>query len=395
MENFVRRCFLLLLLVSCIEGAKSQSWNSIVWNKGTIDLKISDTQASGSEFNSGFLVFSQPAVIRNTISDELGLYLLEFDTSGNLIKHSQAWLRSDMVITDVKNRKFRLLAKGLTANAINSDRVSKHIMLSTGSEAQTLIKQKEDAHEKAASSVFATTNTYQNPLYMAHRGYSVDAPENSIPAFIHAGQKNAWAIETDLRFTKDSVVVCIHDATLDSRYNGTGKVSDYTYQELLEMKIAVGNNLNSYADDELRIPTLEEYLNICKAYGAIAFIELKEDASDEIVAAAKKLGMEGRYIVSSSKIEFLIHFRSLSNEVVHHINMKPTSSFLNALVLMGNASTGFNRYDPSGADKELIEKCHFLGLRVCFRGVDTAEYAKKCIDGGLDFLPSNTMPELK
>jgi len=189
-------------------------------------------------------------------------------------------------------------------------------------------------------------------------------------------------------------VVCVHDETIDSRYNGTGKVSDYTYAELREMKIVIGNNIDAYSDEELRVPTLEQYFEICKEYNSVAFIELKDDVAKEVIDVANKTGMTGRYIASSTNIDILTHFRSLSDEVIHHINMKPASSYLNDLRLMGNASTSFDLYDPNGKDKEIIDKCHSIGLKVCFRAVDTPKYAKECIDAGLDFLPSNTITEI-
>lgn len=385
------KCFLLVFLVSFSGVIMAKNTDSIVWNQGTIDITTLKYKSDSCQLTSDFMAFSAPVVICNHNPEGLALYLFEYDSKDNFIKSSNIWIRNNLILENVSDRKFRLLVKALSSNVIDPDIVSENIILKTGREAHKEIMQRKKEFEKAARRVFTNSNTYQTPLYIAHRGYTVDAPENSIPSFIHAGQKGAWAIETDLHFTKDSVVVCIHNENVDSKYNGTGKVSDYTYKELLEMKIDAGNNISQYSDKELRIPTLEQYLNICKTYGCVAFIELKDDASEEVFAAAKKLGMKGRYIVSSLNIDMLAHFRGLSNEMIHHINMKPTSSYLDALVLMGNSSTGFDLRDPSGADKKMIEKCHSLGLKVCFRAVDTAEYAKKCIDGGLDFLPSNTM----
>ena len=56
------------------------------------------------------------------------------------------------------------------------------------------------------------SNSIEYPLLVAHRGYIVAGPQNSIPSFIGAGKMGFWGIETDLRITKDKVVVCMHEA---------------------------------------------------------------------------------------------------------------------------------------------------------------------------------------
>ena len=53
------------------------------------------------------------------------------------------------------------------------------------------------------------------PLIMAHRGDAVHAPENTFAAFGLALERGAQLLETDLWFTRDRVLVCHHDRTLD------------------------------------------------------------------------------------------------------------------------------------------------------------------------------------
>ena len=59
---------------------------------------------------------------------------------------------------------------------------------------------------------------------MAHRGFTPMAPQNSIAAFLEAGRRGFWGIETDVRMTADGHLVCVHDATVDSLYLGSGAV---------------------------------------------------------------------------------------------------------------------------------------------------------------------------
>lgn len=93
------------------------------------------------------------------------------------------------------------------------------------------------------------------PLVSGHRGgREQNAPENSIASFENTLIHTPAFFEIDPRLTKDSVIVVMHDATLERTTTGKGKVSDYTWAELqqLNLKDASGN-VTKY-----HIPTLAE-----------------------------------------------------------------------------------------------------------------------------------------
>ena len=69
----------------------------------------------------------------------------------------------------------------------------------------------------------------------AHRGASAYAPENTKVAFEKAIELKANGIELDLQKTKDGKIVIFHDDYIDKKSNGSGKIEEYTYQELLEL----------------------------------------------------------------------------------------------------------------------------------------------------------------
>lgn len=99
------------------------------------------------------------------------------------------------------------------------------------------------------------------PFICAHRGGSRETfPENCIATFENTLSKVHAMIEVDPRYTKDSLIVLMHDPTLDRTTNGTGRVSDYTYEELkaLRLKDPEGNITGH------RIPTLDETLEWAK-----------------------------------------------------------------------------------------------------------------------------------
>jgi glycerophosphoryl diester phosphodiesterase len=94
-------------------------------------------------------------------------------------------------------------------------------------------------------------------LIAGHRGGMVKGfPENSIATFENTLRHTPAFFEIDPRLTKDSVMVLMHDATLDRTTTGKGKLLDYTYAELKQFRLkdAEGNVT------DFPIPTLSEVI---------------------------------------------------------------------------------------------------------------------------------------
>lgn len=112
--------------------------------------------------------------------------------------------------------------------------------------------------------------TTPDRLYVAgHRGNSEKYPENTIEAFREAIINGADMVETDVRLTKDRVLVLMHDETVDRTTNASGKVNSFTYDEL--------KNVNAGTAEYFQpIPTFEELLKVLKHTDATLNLEFKE-----------------------------------------------------------------------------------------------------------------------
>ena len=98
----------------------------------------------------------------------------------------------------------------------------------------------------------------QTAKISAHRGGGdlKGYPENCIESFAYLAKNLPVIIECDIDLTKDSVLVMMHDATLDRTTTGTGKLIDRTYAELAPFRLEDNmGNVTPY-----KIPTLEEVL---------------------------------------------------------------------------------------------------------------------------------------
>ncbi|TDH28654.1 glycerophosphodiester phosphodiesterase family protein [Segetibacter sp. 3557_3] len=95
------------------------------------------------------------------------------------------------------------------------------------------------------------------PLVSGHRGGTTKGfPENCIPTFENTLRYTPAFFEIDPRLTKDSVIVLLHDATLDRTTNGKGKLADYTYEQLKQFRLKDPQGNVS----EFKIPTLDEVI---------------------------------------------------------------------------------------------------------------------------------------
>ena len=94
-------------------------------------------------------------------------------------------------------------------------------------------------YRPAGSMMLADDDHLPYPRVCAHRGFNSIAPENSMPAYGAAVALGAEEIEFDIWSTKDGELVSCHDNTLDRVSDGTGKIGDYTFEELLAFDFGV------------------------------------------------------------------------------------------------------------------------------------------------------------
>ncbi|MEM1381080.1 MAG: glycerophosphodiester phosphodiesterase family protein [Pseudomonadota bacterium] len=99
------------------------------------------------------------------------------------------------------------------------------------------------------------------PLVSAHRGGPAPGyPENSLEAFARTLAQVPALIETDVRQTKDGILVLFHDDDLDEKTNGQGPLAEKTYTELQKLRLRDPRGMLTDA----AIPTLDEALRMLR-----------------------------------------------------------------------------------------------------------------------------------
>jgi glycerophosphoryl diester phosphodiesterase len=155
------------------------------------------------------------------------------------------------------------------------------------------------------------------PLVIAHRGASADAPENTIAAFELALEQGADGIEIDVHLSKDDHPIVIHDFTLERTTDGVGPIRNHTVSELKRLD---GGGWRGRLFRGQRIQTLEEVLE--RFRGRTRFwIELKGGSDlysgieERVVSLIEIYEVLDRALVQSFDHEALRRIRTLNREV--------------------------------------------------------------------------------
>ena len=221
---------------------------------------------------------------------------------------------------------------------------------------------------------------------IAHRGYAVHAPQNSLEAFEAAGKLGYWAIETDVHKSKDGVLVCNHDATVDHMFNGSGEIRAMSWAQLSELRFREENKNGSKRDEGM--PTFRQYLEICQRHHAVPFIETKTTDVAEVLEQAFEYFEPEQVVLSSVNMEHLRLARMVSERVfLHHIFSDETS--IKELARMKPAGVSLNYPDLDAFDSRWVDVVHGYGLKLCLRAGDSKEKVERMKALGLDYVPTN------
>jgi len=141
----------------------------------------------------------------------------------------------------------------------------------------------------------------RHPIVCCHRGgASVFGPENTLHSYRRAVHEHKVdLLEIDVRVSRDGQLLILHDDTLDRTTNGTGRVEDYTLEELKKFDAAV--NYDELRGKGITIPTLHEVLDeFSSVEGLLFFFDFKSSAAiPGAIEAVKSRGLERRVMMGA------------------------------------------------------------------------------------------------
>lgn len=245
-----------------------------------------------------------------------------------------------------------------------------------------LSKYLSDGHEQKSD--LQVTNKGNYCKMIAHRGYSNIAPENTLPAYKMAGKYGFYGAEADVYETKDGYYVLMHDETVDRTTTGSGLISELTLEQIKELRVDFGANVSKYPD--LKVPRLEEFLNVCKDYGLVPVIEIKNiNYPSVFIDLIKKYGLENKCIVISFNTRLLENIRNLNREINIQALMDLTPNNIDYCKRYNfDIDTSYRE-----VTKELVDDAHSKGVKVNVWTINNVESRLELIQYGVDFITTD------
>ena len=232
-------------------------------------------------------------------------------------------------------------------------------------------------------------NKHQTKM-IAHRGCSGIERENTLPAFVAAGNRSYFGIETDIHQTIDGKYVLFHDDTTKRVAIDNMVVEESTYETLRNLILTDKDGVKGRTD--LRMPSLEEYIGICKKYEKVAVLELK-NAFDkehiyEICDQIAALGYLDQTIFISFCYDNMVAIREKYPDQRAQFL---TSTFTDDLIDRLKAYNLDLDIKYTALTEEIVKQIKAEGIFLNCWTVDDPAAAQQLISWGVDYITTNIL----
>lgn len=231
---------------------------------------------------------------------------------------------------------------------------------------------------------------HEGVMMVAHRGVSGLELENTHAAFVAAGNRSYYGIETDVHVTLDGKFICFHDDTTGRVAIDNMVVEETTFDTLRNLILADKDGKKGRND--LRMPTLQEYIQICKKYEKIAVLELKNTFAREDIVKIIDIIRGEEYLDKVTFISFsldnMIALRELLPDQPLQYLTKEYSEELVETLCKYHLDLDIKFI---ALNAENIANLHAHGIKVNCWTVNEAEDANRLIADGIDFITTNIL----
>ncbi|MCQ2742051.1 MAG: hypothetical protein MJ239_01965 [Bacilli bacterium] len=207
---------------------------------------------------------------------------------GSMVKETHLSMANTLIFNDEQAtydtvRYFQARFKTVWVDTSNSSNIDTAKQVCQGAYG-VIVKNAEESYNylKAFSNSAYPKSNYNRIAYnVAHRGLPQTNYENSLEGCIEAYEKGATHIEVDIQVTKDNKLAIMHDDTIDRTTTGTGKISDYTAEELKAFRI--DSTLSVQLKGEgVPIPMLDQIFSEFKGKDLVIIVEIKTAATNAV-----------------------------------------------------------------------------------------------------------------
>lgn len=227
-------------------------------------------------------------------------------------------------------------------------------------------------------------------LAVAHRGLSGIERENTNAAFVAAGNRSYYGIETDIHRTADGRFVVCHDDDL-FRVAGEKLPVEEVSMELLQNVVLFDKDGTKDRAD-LRPCTLENYISICKKYEKHCVLELKsrftEEETERFIDIIKELGYLDSVTFISFYYENLLNVRRVvPGQSAQFLFSEMTDEIIERVIHDGLDVDVYYK----ALTEENIKRLHDAGIKINCWTVDNKETAERLASFGVDYITTNIL----
>ena len=237
----------------------------------------------------------------------------------------------------------------------------------------------------------------KNVKMVAHRGLSGLETENTLAAFVAAGQRTYFGAECDIHCTADGKIVVIHDSDTKRVAGDSLIIEDSSFDLVRSVQLKNRNPLLPIADcpkdrADLIIPTMKEYIQVCKKYGLKCVIELKPgfttEQSAQTVEEVKALDYLDGVIFISFDLQCLIDIRSMLPEQPIQYLVSTYSPEVREVLNKYSLDLDIRSINLT---EDALAEIHADGHLVNVWTVDIPEEGEKLAAWGVDMITSNIL----
>lgn len=227
-----------------------------------------------------------------------------------------------------------------------------------------------------------------NTQVVAHRGLSGLERENTASAFVAAGNRPYFGIETDVYRTNDGHFVINHDGNLKRIAGEDVGVEGLSWDSLREIVLYDTDGTKGRYD--LRLANLENYISICKKYEKVCVLELKsiftQEETDAMIELIRAQGWLDHVIFISFHYEDLERVRVTLPEQPCQFLTGDNSDELIARLKADRMDIDILH---TSLTEDRVKAMHEAGLKVNCWTVDDPERAAELAAWGVDFITTN------
>lgn len=226
---------------------------------------------------------------------------------------------------------------------------------------------------------------------IAHRGLSGIERENTYPAFVAAGNRSYYGIETDVHRTAAGEFIIIHNATTEEVTDGKIciNVEENNFDAVKDIILPDKDGTTNRND--IRIPLLIDYIRICKKYEKTCVLELVNIFTRQEIANIIEIVRNEDYLQNMIFISAFMNNCLMVRDFLPNAKIQLISSVEIKEEQFEELKN--NRIDVDifykFLNKELVDKYHNIGIEVNCWTCDNKADAEALVEMGVDYITTD------